>query len=87
MSASTLARERRAQQAVEDDAAKLREGLTPQQLITLRTMEEFGWTLRFVRRPMFLAPIPVLFPRDGQRFAVLEADGSFNEQPGFKIRP
>ena len=28
-----------------------------------------------------------LFNRDGTRFAVLEADGSINEDPGFKIRP
>ena len=85
-SASAVAREWRAQQAVED-AAKLKAGLTPQQLATLRTMEEFGWTLRFVRRPIFLATVPVVFPRDGQRFAVLEADGAINENPGFKIRP
>ena len=81
----TLARERRAQQAA-TDAAKLREGLTAPQLATLRTMEEFQWTLRFVRRPLFLAPIPVLFSRDGKRIAVLEADGAINENPGFKIR-
>jgi hypothetical protein len=43
--------------------------------------------LRFVRRPMFLAPIPIVFHRDGVRFAVLEEDGSINENPGFKIRP
>ena len=81
-----VARERRAQQAIED-AAKLRDGLTAPQLATLRSMEEFQWTLRFVRRPMFHAPVPVLFSRDGKRMAVLEADGSINENPGFKIRP
>ena len=81
-----VARERRAQQAIED-AAKLRDGLTAPQLATLRSMEEFQWTLRFVRRPMFQAPVPVLFSRDGKRMAVLEADGSINENPGFKIRP
>ena len=58
-----------------------------EQLATLHTMEQFQWELRFVRRPMFLAPVPVLFNRDGTRFAVLEADGSINENPGFKIRP
>jgi hypothetical protein len=70
-----------------DDPASLREGLSPQQLATLATMEQFHWTLRFVRRPMFLAPIPILFSRDGTRFVVLEADGTINENPGFKIRP
>jgi hypothetical protein len=83
---SSVARERRVQQALAD-AAKLREGLTPPQLATLGTMEQFQWELRFVRRPMFLDPVPVLFAREGQRIAVLEADGSINENPGFKIRP
>lgn len=69
-----------------DDPASLRAGLTPQQTTTLETMEQFHWSLRFVRRPMFLAPIPILFSRDGSRFVVLEADGSINDNPGFKIR-
>ena len=81
----TVARERRAQQAAVD-AAKLREGLTPRQLGTVASMKAFQWELRFVRRPMFLAPIPVLFSHDGQRMVILEADGSINENPGFKIR-
>lgn len=82
---SKVARERRALQAAVD-AAKLREGLTPRQLGTLTSMEAFKWELRFVRRPMFLAPVPVLFSQDGKRMVVLEADGSINENPGFKIR-
>ena len=71
----------------EECMAELRAGLTHQQLATLHSMEQFQWELRFVRRPLFDAPIPVLFNRDGTRHAVLEADGTFNEDPGFKIRP
>ena len=71
----------------EESAAELRAGLTHEQLNALHTLEHFGWTLRFVRRPLFLAPIPVVFLRDGQRYAVLEPDGTVNENPGFKIRP
>ncbi len=70
-----------------EDAAKLRAGLMPAQLAVLQTMEQFGWQLRFVRRPMFQSPVPILFSRDGSRFVVLEADGGINENPGFKIRP
>lgn len=66
--------------------AGLREGLKPAQLDALATLEQFGWTLRFVRRPMFLDPIPVVFHANGQRFVVLEVDGSLNENPDFKIR-
>jgi len=79
-------RERRNRKDEGSDAG-LRAGLSKEQLATLHTMEQFQWTLRFVRRPLFQAPVPVLFNRDGTRFAVLEADGSINEDPGFKIRP
>ena len=77
-------RERR--QAALRDAAALRAGLTPSQLKALDTLEQFRWTLRFVRRPMFQDPVPVVFDREGGRYAVLEADGTLNETPGFKIR-
>lgn len=70
-----------------EDAAKLKADLMPAQLATLQTMEQFGWQLRFVRRPLFQAPIPILFSKDGSRFVVLEADGTIDENPGFKIRP
>jgi hypothetical protein len=70
-----------------EDQVALRAGLTPEQLDALATLEHFRWTLRFVRRPMFHFPIPILFSPDGSRFVVLEADGAVNENPGFKIRP
>ena len=66
--------------------AGLRAGLTPKQLEALVTLELFGWSLRFVRRPMFLDPIPVLFRADGQKFVVLLADGTLDEDPQFEIR-
>jgi hypothetical protein len=64
----------------------LREGLTEGQLRALETLEHFHWELRFVRRPMFRDPVPVVFDRDGERWAVLEPDGSLNESPGFELR-
>jgi hypothetical protein len=39
-----------------------------------------------VRRPMFQASVPVVFDSDRKQYAVLEADGTLNENPGFKIR-
>lgn len=71
--------------AATDDAA-LRAGLTPAQLKALETLEHFRWTLKFVRRPMFRDPIPVVVDREGKRYAVLEADGTLNENPGLRIR-
>lgn len=77
-------RERRA--AGERSVAELRKGLTREQLDALHTLEQFGWTLEFVRRPLFQLPVPVVFDRKRQRFVVLEPDGSLNENPGFAIR-
>lgn len=80
------ARERR-DAVAEQDQVSLRTGLTVAQLDALATLEQFHWTLRFVRRPMFLGAIPIVFSPDGGRFVVLEQDGTINEHPGFKIRP
>lgn len=76
-------RERRRQQP--GDPAALRAGLTPAQLTALETLEQFRWTLRFVRRPMFQEPIPVVIDREGKRHAVLRADGTLAD-PDFPIR-
>jgi hypothetical protein len=65
----------------------LRRELNEAQQMTLASLEPFGWELKFVRRPMFQAAIPVVFDGDRKKFAVLEADGTLNENPGFKIRP
>ena len=80
------ARERR-KPITEQDQVALRNGLTPAQLEALATLEQFRWKLKFVRRPMFQDPIPVVFSPDGSRFIVLEGDGAINENPGFKVRP
>src|SRR5690606_32555559 len=81
--AGMYGRERRRRQ---DDARALREGLTAAQLQALETLEHFHWTLEFVRRPMFQDPVPVVIDRYGERYAVLRADGSLDESPGFAIR-
>lgn len=78
-------RERR-EQVSPARAAELRAGLTSPQRATLATMEQFGWRLQFVRRPLFREPVPVLLDRSGTRFAVLEEDGTFHEDPDFRIR-
>jgi hypothetical protein len=77
-------RERRGPQA--DDPAALRAGLTPAQLKALETLEHFRWTLKFVRRPLFKDPVPVVVDREGKRHAVLLGDGTLDEAPAFQIR-
>ena len=65
---------------------RLRQGLTEAQRDALDTLEHFGWQLRFVRRPLFRDPIPVLFSREGDRYVVLQADGSLDESQSLKLR-
>ena len=69
-----------------DSRTSLRAGLTPRQLATLDTMALFGWTLEFVRRPMFQPPQPVAFDRNRQRFVVVDADGVAAEDPDVQLR-
>jgi len=66
--------------------AALRRELNEAQILTLVGLENFGWELKFVRRPMFQSSVPVVFDSDRKKYAVLETDGTLNENPGFKIR-
>ena len=68
------------------DNATLLAGLTPEQQATIHTMETFHWRLKFVRRPLFKTPIPVLFNREGDRYVVVNEDGTIDEQPALKLR-
>jgi len=83
-SASPRTPERR--KHVSAESALLRAGLTAAQLVTLEALEIFRWRLAFVRRPMFQAPIPVLFDKDDTRFVVILEDGTLDEQPTLKLR-
>ena len=67
------------------DDATLLAGLTPEQQATIHTMETFHWRLKFVRRPLFKIPIPVLFNREGDRYVVVNEDGTIDENPALKL--
>jgi hypothetical protein len=60
--------------------------LNAAQLAALADLERFGWELKFIRRPLFQQPVPVVFDPDRKHFAVLTADGTLDEHPGFDIR-
>ena len=68
------------------DDATLLAGLTPEQQATIHTMETFHWRLKFVRRPLFKIPVPVLFNREGDRYVVVNEDGTIDETPALKLR-
>jgi hypothetical protein len=64
----------------------LRRDLNQDQQIALAELEKYGWELKFVRRPMFQQPIPVVFDCDRKSYAVLLPDGTLDQNPGFDIR-
>ena len=64
----------------------LEELLNEAQLRTLRSIGRFGWQLHFIRRPLFQEVVPVLISREGNKCAVLEANGSINEKVDLDIR-
>ena len=67
-------------------ASTLRRELNQDQTMALSELEKFGWELKFIRRPMFQQPIPVVFDSEIKHFAILNADGTIDENPGFDIR-
>lgn len=64
----------------------LRRELNEEQRDMLNSLERFGWELKFIRRPPFQPKIPIVFDGDRKTFAILEDDGTLNENPPFKIR-
>lgn len=51
------------------------------QRLALHSLENFGWQLAFIRRPLFVPPLIVVKNSEQSKFAVLEEDGSVNLSP------
>lgn len=64
----------------------LDEYLNDAQMRSLRRVEEFGWRLAFIRRPLFQDIVPVIMSDNGEKHGVLEKDGSINTQHELVIR-
>jgi hypothetical protein len=60
--------------------------LNEPQLLALSKMESFGWTLAFVRRPLFQDVVPVLFHPDSKKLGTLDSNGSLNVRPNIRHR-
>lgn len=60
--------------------------LNQDQSVALRKIENFGWQLAFIRRPVFEQPVAVVVSPDRTRHAVLESDGELNMNPDIKLR-
>lgn len=56
------------------------------QRISLQSLENFGWQLTFIRRPLFVPPMIVVKNDVQKRYARLEEDGTLNLTPQLKWR-
>jgi hypothetical protein len=65
---------------------KVEEVLNQDQIRALRAMEQFGWQLHFVRRPLFQEVVPVMINQEGDKMMILEADGSLNDKVELDLR-
>ena len=77
-------RERRTGQvAIPED---IRTRLNVLQHQTLKRVEGFGWSVGFVRRPLFQDQVVVLFDPTGRQYAILHEDGSLDRESDTPIR-
>ena len=60
--------------------------LTVDQRLELRKWENFGWSVAFVRRPLFQEVTVVLRNGDGSQIGILESGGDLNMEPAITIR-
>ena len=75
--------ERRQERQLRESALKL--GINEEQMDTLGTLERFGWSLKFVRQTD-AGPLAVVHDPDKNKLAVIEIDGTLNEEktPSFR---
>ncbi len=69
---------------VEAVPEKLDRSLSFEQSVTLTTKEQFGWSVAFVRRPLFVEPEVVITNPDKTEYLLIAEDGS--EAPFFNAR-
>ena len=74
---------RNVKKAVPED---LPDFLSQQQLLAYHGMERFGWYIKFIRRPLFQRPVCILSNPEGTVLAILEDDGTINQQHDLTIR-
>ena len=60
--------------------------LSDAQIGSLARLECFGWSIKFVRRPLFQEQFVVLVDPSGERHAILYDDGSIEQNPDIVIR-
>ena len=64
----------------------LRDLLTPAQVKTLDSIQLLGWQLKFVRRPLFQDPTPVVSNATNDQIGMLDPDGRINIDIEVEVR-
>jgi len=60
--------------------------LNAAQQMTLQDIESFGWELKFVRRPVSVLAVPVVFGPDGKTVGILDQNGRLNTDVKLTVR-
>ena len=60
--------------------------LTDAQSAELNHIESFGWSLKYIRRPLFQERVVVVMNPDGSSIGVLEEDGRLNLESNIDTR-
>lgn len=64
----------------------LEDWLNKAQLQSLRKLENLGFRLIFMRRPMFRDPVPIAINDRGNKLGILEKDGRLNMEVDIAMR-
>jgi hypothetical protein len=64
----------------------LRHNINEDQMLTLRVLEGFGWSLKFVRKSK-TGPLAAVYDPEKHALAIIEPDGRLNEKPDLAFRP
>jgi hypothetical protein len=60
--------------------------LTASQMVALRSIEGYGWSLHFIRREDLAVPIAVIKGADGVAIGLIDEDGNIKMNPKISIR-
>ena len=82
LNAQTMVSERRGRQAAVPE--QLNKTLSFEQSVTLTAKSQFGWTLAFVRRPLFQDIEVVITNPDRSEYVMIHEDGS--TRPFYNVR-
>jgi len=64
----------------------VRRYMNTDQLAELHKIERFGWSLVYIRRPLFQESVIVVTGADGKSIGILEDDGRLNLEPDIETR-